>query len=114
MKRASYLVTIGSLLGLTLIACEQPTTVPVRGAGLQADVGTTSVSYFTDRAAFPEQFPDLAQEGFEAGRVADGRVALCPGPLDATLDNVCLPPGAIPARPPIQPPPSPTDSLGLA
>ena len=95
MKRASYLATIGSLLGLSLISCEQPTTVPVRGAGLQADVGTTSVSYFTDRAAFLEQFPDLAQEGFEAGRVADGRVAVCPGPLDATSDNVCFHPGDI-------------------
>ena len=52
MKRASYLATIGSLLGLSLISCEQPTTVPVRGAGLQADVGTTSVSFFTDRTAF--------------------------------------------------------------
>src|SRR5256885_8405764 len=100
MKRASYLVTIGSLLGLTLIACEQPTTVPVRGAGLQADVGTTSVSYFTDRAAFLEQFPDLAQEGFEAGRVPYRRVPVRPGPLDATRRNPRLPPGA--THPPAQ------------
>ena len=97
MKRASYLVVIGSLLGLTLMACDQPTTGPARAGSLQADVGATSVSFFTDRAAFLAQFPDLPTETFEAGQVLAGRVLPCPGPLDATSDNACFPAGGIAA-----------------
>ena len=97
MQRASYLVAVASLLSLTLIACEQPTTAPLRAPALQADVGTTSASFFTDRAAFLAQFPNLATEGFEAGQVLDGRVVPCPGPLDAASDNVCFHPGDLAA-----------------
>ena len=97
MHRASYRVAVASLLSLTLIACEPPSTAPLKAPSLQADVGATSVSYFTDRAAFLAQFPDLPEETFEAGQVLDGRVVPCPGPLDATSDNACFHPGDIKA-----------------
>jgi hypothetical protein len=53
------------------------------------------LAFFTDRAAFVAQFPDLPQEDFELGRVAVGGVRNCPGPLDASSDNACFSPGGI-------------------
>jgi len=93
MKRMSRFVAVGSLLCLTLISCDQPTTGPA--LPLQADVSAASASFFTDRASFLAQFPDLPLEDFEEGRVADRDAAACPGPLDATSDNDCFHPGEI-------------------
>jgi PKD repeat protein len=95
MKRASRLAAVGSLLTLALISCEQPTESPV--APIQADVALGPPTYFADRATFVAQFPDLPLEDFEEGRVADGGVVACPGPLDATSDNRCFLPGEIQA-----------------
>jgi PKD repeat protein len=93
VKRASRFVVVGSLLYLALISCDQPTTGPA--LPLQADVSAAAVSFFTDRASFLAQFPDLPMEDFETGRVADGAVVPCPGPVDATNDNQCFLPGEI-------------------
>ncbi|HEV8304998.1 MAG TPA: PKD domain-containing protein [Gemmatimonadales bacterium] len=65
---------------------------------LQAEVAAAAgaePTVFTDRATFLAQFPDLPLEDFEEGRVADGDVIGCPGPLDATSDNQCFRPGEI-------------------
>jgi PKD repeat protein len=94
MKRTSRLAAVGSLLTLTLIGCEQPTaTGPVP---LQTDVAAATAAapvFFTDRAAFLTQFPDLPLEDFEKGHVPDNEVLACPGPLDASSDNSCFVPG---------------------
>ncbi len=79
-----------------MVSCDQPTTNPAHP--LQADVGAASVFFFTDRASFLAQFPDLPMEDFEAGRVrTPPGVMTCPGPLDATSDNACFHPGDIAA-----------------
>ncbi|PYO39628.1 MAG: hypothetical protein DMD29_08270 [Gemmatimonadetes bacterium] len=93
MIRASRLVAVGSLLALTVISCDQPTTSPIR---LQADATASSVSFFTDRASFLAQFPGLALADFETGQVLDGRVKTCRGPVDATTNDDCFHPGEIP------------------
>lgn len=95
MERASRLAAVGSLLTLALISCEQPTESPV--VPIQADVASGPPTFFTDRATFVAQFPDLPSEDFEEGRVADRDVVACPGPLDATSDNSCFAPGEITA-----------------
>ena len=93
MKYASRLLSVGLLLCLTLVSCDQPTTNPA--VPLQADV---AVFFFSDRASFLAQFPDLAMEDFEAGLVrTPPGVMTCPGPLDATSDNACFHPGDIAA-----------------
>jgi len=89
----SRLVAVGSLLALTVIGCDQPTTAPVRA--LQTDVTASSVFFFTDRASFLAQFPGLALDDFETGRVLDGRVITCRGPVDATTNDNCFHPGEI-------------------
>jgi PKD repeat protein len=93
VKRASRFVAVGSWLCLTLISCDQPSTGPALTP--QADMSAASASFFTDRASFLAQFPDLPMEDFETGRVADGRAVPCPGPVDATNDNQCFHPGEI-------------------
>jgi PKD repeat protein len=93
VKHTSRFIAVGSLLCLTLISCDQPTTGPA--LPLQADVSAASASFFTDRASFLAQFPDLPMEDFETGRVADGRAVPCPGPVDATSDDQCFHPGEI-------------------
>jgi len=95
VKYASRLLSVGLLLCLSLVSCDQPTTNPARP--LQADVGAASVFFFTDRASFLAQFPDLPMEDFEAGRVPTRGVMTCPGPVDATDDNACFHPGDIAA-----------------
>jgi PKD repeat protein len=95
MERASRLAAVGSLLTLALIACEQPTDSPV--VPVQADLEASQQTFFTDRATFLAQFPDLPMEDFETGRVADGQAVPCPGPVDATNDNQCFGPGEIEA-----------------
>jgi PKD repeat protein len=93
VKRASRFVVIVSLLCMPLVSCDRETTGPA--LPVQADVSAAQVSFFTDRAAFLEQFPDLPMEDFETGRVPDGRAVQCPGPIDATSDNQCFQPGEI-------------------
>jgi len=93
VKYASRLLSVSLLLCLTLVSCDQPTTNPA--VPLQADV---AVFFFSDRASFLAQFPDLAMEDFEAGLVrTPPGVMTCPGPLDATSDNACFHPGDIAA-----------------
>ena len=93
MIRPSCLVIVGSLLGLTLISCEQPTTGPK--VPIQADATASSVAFFTNRAAFLAQFPNLPLEDFEKGIVPTRQFTACPGPVDATSNNACFLPGAI-------------------
>jgi PKD repeat protein len=93
VKRASRFVAVGSWLCLTLVSCDQPTTGPALTP--QADMSAASASFFTDRASFLAQFPDLPMEDFETGRVPAGGVVPCPGPVDATNDNQCFLPGEI-------------------
>ncbi len=92
MQRLSRLVALGSLLSLTLIGCERPTSpeIPVR-----ADATASPVVLFTDRATFLAQFPSLPLEDFEAGHVANGGLLVCPAPVDATSNNQCFLPGDI-------------------
>src|SRR6266571_8891872 len=95
MFRRSSLLAFASLLSLALASCEQPTDS--RPASLQADAATSepTLTFSSSRADFVAQFPDLVLEDFEAGNVADGDVVGCPGPLDATSNNVCFSPGGI-------------------
>jgi hypothetical protein len=124
MKRPFWLVAVGSFLGLTLVGCEQPAgsrQTPIRAdaastgqaltdyaqLGAPADPSapvqpqsaapTTSgpLTFYTDRATFVAQFPDLPLEDFEKGKVPDRSVSGCPGPVDATNNNQCFSPGDI-------------------
>ena len=94
MLRPSRVLAISSLLGLTLVGCEQPTADrpgPVH-AQLAAPAPPT---FYADRNAFVQQFPSLPLEDFEKGKVADGGILECPGPVDASNNNLCFSPGAI-------------------
>jgi PKD repeat protein len=94
MKRSSRLAAVGSLLTLTLISCEDPTAS--RPVPLRAEVAAAAASeptFYTDRATFLAQFPDLLLEDFEKGHVPDNDVRACPGPLDSSSDNSCFAPG---------------------
>ena len=92
MIRRSGLVAIASLVSLAFVSCEQPTE-PL--AHLTADTNGPTLTFFTSRSDFLTQFPDLPLEDFEAGRVPDANVVGCPGPLDATSDNLCFSRGDI-------------------
>ena len=94
MIRRSGLVAIGSLVSLVFVSCEQPTEIPL--APIRADA-TGPLTYFASRSDFLTQFRGLALETFEAGRVPDADTQGCPGPLDASSNNVCFLPGEIKA-----------------
>ena len=94
MLRPSRVLVVSSLLALTLVGCEQPTADrpgPVH-AQLAAPAAPT---FYTDRAVFIAQFPDLPLEDFEKGKVPDGSHLFCPGPVGATNNNQCFSPGDI-------------------
>src|SRR5438309_10250221 len=94
MLRPSRVLAISSLLGLTLVGCEQPTAD--RAGPVHAQLAAPATpTFYTDRAAFVAQFPDLPLEDFEKGKVADGGILVCPGPVDATNNNQCFSPGDI-------------------
>jgi len=63
----------------------------------RADLSPAASEFFGDRPTFLARFPDLPMEDFEAGRVDDGHVVVCAGPVDATGDNQCFFPGDIEA-----------------
>jgi len=94
MIRRSCLAVIASLVSLALASCTQPTDNP-SPLRVRADVTGPTLTFSASRPAFVAQFPALPMEDFEAGRVADGEVAICPGPLDATNDDRCFAPGEI-------------------
>jgi len=95
MQHSSRLAAVSTLLTLTLISCEQRAESPLGPA--QADLSPAASEFFGDRPTFLARFPDLPMEDFEAGRVADGRVVVCAGPVDPTGDNQCFFPGDIEA-----------------
>ena len=93
MIRRSGFVAIASLVSLALVSCEQPTEIAL--APIRADVTAAALTYFASRSDFLTQFHGLALETFEAGRVPDADTQGCPGPLNATSNNVCFHPGEI-------------------
>jgi PKD repeat protein len=95
MQRSSRIAAVSTLLTLTLISCEQRVESPLGPA--QADLSPAASEFFGDRTTFLARFPDLPMEDFEAGRVADGHVVVCPGPVDPTGDSQCFFPGDIEA-----------------
>jgi hypothetical protein len=86
MSSATRFVAVVSLVGLFVAA---------RPAQDARSVGAATLSFFSDRAAFQAQAPTLALENFELGIVPSGGAAGCPGPLDATSNNVCFSTGSI-------------------
>ena len=94
MLRPSRVLAISSLLGLTLVGCEQPTAD--RAGPVHAQLAApASPTFYADRSVFVQQFPNLPVEDFEKGNVADGGVLVCPGPVDASNNNLCFSPSAI-------------------
>lgn len=55
------------------------------------------LAFFTSRAAFRAEAPDLPLEDFEEGNVSPFGVVGCPGPVDANNNNNCFSPGEIQA-----------------
>src|SRR3989449_6705427 len=99
MLRPSRVLAISSLLGLTLVSCEQPTAD--RPGPVHAQLAAPAPPIFAppifydNHDAFFQQFPGLPLEDFEKGKVADGGILECPGPVDASNNNLCFSPGAI-------------------
>src|SRR5690349_7217467 len=91
MSSATRFAAVVSLVGL--IAAARP--APHARSGRAA-----SLTFFTDRAAFQAQAPNTALEDFEQGKIVAGEAMGCPGPLDATSNNVCYSAGSI--RPGVQ------------
>lgn len=65
-----------------------PSAEPTSNGGL---------TFFTSRAAFRAEAPDLPFEDFEEGNIADFAVRGCPGPVDENNNNACFSPGEIQA-----------------
>src|SRR3989442_15365018 len=99
MLRPSRVLAISSLLGLTLVSCEQPTAD--RPGPVHAQLAAPAPPIFAppifydNHDAFFQQFPGLPLEDFEKGKVADADILVCPGPVDASNNNLCFSPGAI-------------------
>src|SRR2546425_3100563 len=91
MKCPFRLVAVGSLLGLALISCEQPTANgPVHPQAPVASVTGGGLQTFSVRGTFETQFHGLPMETFEAAIVSDGTIKECPGPVDAANNNACF------------------------
>src|SRR3989442_9335496 len=99
MLRPSRVLAISSLLGLTLVSCEQPTAD--RPGPVHAQLAAPAPPIFAppifydNHDAFFQQFPGLPLEDFEKGKVADADILVCPGPGDASNNNLSFSPGAI-------------------
>src|SRR5437867_8535581 len=94
MLRPSRVLAICSLLGLALVGCEQPTESrpgPIQAQGAAPPPPT----FYDNHDAFFQQFPGLPLEDFEKGKVLDGDILVCPGPVDASNNNHCFSPGDI-------------------
>jgi len=94
MLRPSRVLAISSLLGLTLVGCEQPTAD--RPGPVHAQLAAPATPTFYDNHdAFFQVFAGLPLEDFEKGNVADGGIRVCPGPVDASNNNLCFSQGDI-------------------
>jgi hypothetical protein len=94
MLRPSRVLAISSLLGLTLVGCEQPTAD--RPGPVHAQLAASATpTFYTDRAAFVAQFPNLPLEDFETGKVLDGGVVACQAPVSSASNDNCFSPGDI-------------------
>src|SRR3989442_9244203 len=91
MLRPSRVLAISSLLGLTLVGCEQPTAD--RPGPVHAQLAAPATPIFYDNHdAFFQQFHGLPLEDFEEGKVADAGILVCPAPVDASNNNQCFSP----------------------
>ena len=91
MLRPSRVLAISSLLGLTLVGCEQPTAD--RPGPVHAQLAAPATPIFYDNHdAFFQQFRGLPLEDFEEGKVADAGILVCPAPVDASNNNQCFSP----------------------
>ena len=99
MLRPSRVLAISSLLGLTLVSCEQPTADrpgPVHAQlAAPAPLIFAPPIFYDNHDAFFQQFPGLPLEDFEEGKVADAGILVCPGPVDASNNNLCFSSGDI-------------------